>query len=1386
VDIPNRQVRAKKRRLHLRLPPRLLVVLDIGSRRRELGAFRVHQLIEMTRAVRQMNIAPDRPQDAAPRPFTDFAGQAYIVLLGDPGAGKTHLFKEAAAAEQARFIKARAFLNTPAGMLQGPALFIDGLDEKRAGRGDRDTADQLVVKLFAVDPPRVRISCRAADWLGESDLAALRPFFEQRGEAFVLHLESLSRSEQVAVLVGERVDADAADAFLSQAEEHGLGDFLENPQNLIMLWRAVQTGSWPGTRKELFELSTKLMLEEFDQERARVGAGSFSVAELRPVAGALCAARLISDVDAISLTDQEGTPDIPGYRSLTFFPPEKVQAALGRRVFDAGSEPETVDYTHRTTAEFLAAEFLAAQVRDGLPFGRVAALIGVDGHPAAELRGLHAWLAVQLPECANHLIEADPYGVLTYGDAASLSPSSCASLVRALDKLSRSNPWFRSGNWQARPIGALARPDMVNEFRAILNSPDAGFGVRSVVVDALSLGTPIPVMLPDLATVLTRQASPYGERLHALGALLRLGDAGKAAIYNAFQTDLGNTADDLRLRVEIVENFYGDPYGPADIIAIVNESLRADETVYTGLFWALADKVPGADIPAILDGIDPPSSDEAGSFRRSWEVGRFYARILVRAWRGLDPVDPARAMGWLRKRTAFNGGRGENRARDLRAAMRDTPDHLRALAKDFFGTVPMDAHRWLAYHESREAILYELNADVLVDIVVEQMDAVGLDSDRRLFLYEIAFSFCYQADGPHGAAVFDDLYARADRETALLETRGAATRCNLPLNYFAHRGGYPEGAEDNRDRQRQEFDQNIQQIRAGAHLGWLTHLARIYFALFSDVDRNLSSRARIKAWLGEERMDAALEALTATLSRKDLPSFADVMALMVDHQHYDWWYALVAGLNERCSSGQGLSELSDDFLKGMLAFDIGNPVSSGQDGTERWLVHPWRTALTEHRPGLVRDAYLAVAHLRLSRNEQLVDGLTELLTEPAFEPYRDEIALDLLRQFPNASPVRLQDLLDAVAKLPAAHDGFLQLAGPVISGHVAVDEYQYDLWLVATYLLSPSRFEDDIRQRAVARPGLVFDLRDRSSFARRGQPGEGALPLPMIAFMAQLTGSLFPETPPPPRSTGDRNPWDASEYFRSLTNMISALPSQAATEALVRLEADPQLVSYKPHILYALANQRQRRRDAEYDRPDWPKTVEAIANRAPATVADLHALLVAHLRDLAHRIARGNTDIYKRFWNVDSYARPAEPRPEEVCRDDLITLLKPSLLPLGITVEPEGHMGPRLRSSLSAFTRMTRKRRALGFTVCSGSATRGHGPSPPHRADWLGHSQPLKWKRCSKRRRRRICAPAWPSLSSTYQALSEGAGFGTCPSRQISDLIALESRHLGVGNDVAR
>jgi predicted NACHT family NTPase len=1289
------------------------------------------------RIVRQIKTRASRPEEVARRPFSDFGDRKSIVLLGDPGAGKTHLFREAASAERARFVRTRDLLNVPATHLHGQALYIDGLDEKRAGRGDQDTIDRLVVKLFEIAPPRVRISCRAADWLGESDLAAMASFFDQLGDTCVLHLEGLSRDEQISVLVDQGAGTDEAERFLKDAMERGLEDFLYNPQNLIMLRRAVQTGAWPSTRKELFELSTQLMLRESNSERARSGSGALSSAELRPVAGAICAARLISDVDAINLSDQEGTSDIPSYRSMVLFAPEAVQAALGRRVFDAASEPETVDYAHRTTAEFLAAESLATRVREGLSFGRVAALMGVDGHPASELRGLHSWLAVHLPEHADELIEADPYGVLTYGDAASLSTASCAALVRALDKLSQKNPWFRSGNRQERPIGALARPDMVEEFRAILNNAGSGFGVRSVVMDALALGTPLPEMLSDLEIVLGRQDSPVGERMRALDALLRLGDTGKAAIRKAVTASIDSSENSLQVRAAIIEVLYGDPYGPDDVITLVQAFLTSNNIVSTGMLWSLSNALPQADLPQVLDGIEPPATPDASLDRNSREVGRFYSRILVRAWSSVDPFEPVRVLGWLGKRVAFKSGAIASSASDLRAAMRSTPERLQALAEDFFSRVPVVEKGGAEFRRFHEAILFELDSAALAAIALRKFTSTEAGSDHRLYLYEVALSLSFQLELTRGAALFSELWQHADGDPALDALRETRKVVHLPENYFPDRPRRPPQEQNHRALQQEEFDEKIDQIRTGQHLGWLKHLAHIYFGLYNDVDLALSPRDRVAAWLGEERTAAALEALAATLTRNDLPSFESVMSLAADHQRYDWWYALVAGLNERWELRQSFGDLSDDFLKALLIFDIDNPVSMQKSGSEHDVIHPWRTALMETRPELVRDAYLALARLRLSRGAQVVDGLRELLSESTLAPYSSAVAIELLRQFPNADQFNLGSLLRTVIASPSTHEPFLQLAGPIVSGAVPVDQRQRHLWLVTAYIVAPAEYERHVEEHAATHPDLVFDLRDRSGFARRDEPTQ-QLPLKVLEFMARLTGVHFPDTPHPVGSwSGDTNPWDASEYFRALTNMISASPSSAATDALQRLETDPSLTSYKPHLLYALDNQRTRRRESEYDRPNWSQTVAALANRAPATVADLHALLSAQFHDVAHRVARTNTDIFKQFWNLDSYSKPTVPRPEESCRDVVVTLLRPILLPIGITVEPEVHMVADKRADIVAamlgrkiFCELKRDYHADVWTAISGQLERFYAHDPESKGYgiyvvfWFGVGRP--------------------------------------------------------------
>ena len=183
--------------------------------------------------------------------------------------------------------------------------------------------------------------------------------------------------------------------------------------------------------------------------------------------------------------------------------------------------------------------------------------------------------------------------------------------------------------------------------------------------------------------------------------------------------------------------------------------------------------------------------------------------------------------------------------------------------------------------------------------------------------------------------------------------------------------------------------------------------------------------------------------------------------------------------------------------------------------------------------------------------------------------------------------------------------------------------------------------------------------------------------------MAGIAAQHCPNTSYPSVGwSGDRNAWDGAEFVAKLINRISADPTEAATAALSRLEADIRLTTYREQVKHALASQKMRRRDSEFRQPNWRQTVAVLSNGPPANVADLHALLIVILKDNATRISAAN-NICKRCWNEDGYGRVQTPKSEESCRDVLIDFLRAGLQPLGVIVEPEGHMAGDKRADIS-------------------------------------------------------------------------------------------------------
>ncbi|OKO83952.1 hypothetical protein AC628_00960 [Bradyrhizobium sp. NAS96.2] len=181
----------------------------------------------------------------------------------------------------------------------------------------------------------------------------------------------------------------------------------------------------------------------------------------------------------------------------------------------------------------------------------------------------------------------------------------------------------------------------------------------------------------------------------------------------------------------------------------------------------------------------------------------------------------------------------------------------------------------------------------------------------------------------------------------------------------------------------------------------------------------------------------------------------------------------------------------------------------------------------------------------LSKGDEIVEGLRELMVLAPFKPSRAETTLALLDEFANASPFRLAELLDGV--LGTLQD-FLALADRVLTQDKGLGEAQRDLWLVVCYLLFPNRYEALLELTAASRPAIIFRVRDHSGYGTFNDRPRNALSLPQLEFLARLTGALFPEVGVPAGvMRGDTTAFDGTECFRQLISTISTVPSEAAT-----------------------------------------------------------------------------------------------------------------------------------------------------------------------------------------------------------------------------------------------
>ncbi len=1236
---------------------------------------------------------------SAPEPISHFSAVHAWVLIGNPGAGKTDAFKERSATEGGYYITARDFVDLeppPA-----PLLFIDGLDEIAAGNALGFTAlGQIRSKLQKLGTPMFRISCREADWRGNTDSDALQRLVGDKG-FLELHLEPLNRQEiEALVTYWQSPDAHSAANFVDEAEKHHLDGLLDNPQTLRMLVEATVSG-WPESKTQTYQMAcAKLVREHNDQWLAVSREGAHPDDELLQAAGYLCALMLLSGGVSIAIQKSGNTkgdvialPELPTSESAPGI--ALCQATLHTRLFRGTGNGELVP-VHRTVAEYLAAKYITKRINEGLPANRVLALmLGEDAGVVPELRGLHAWLAaVATGPLRTELIDRDPLGVILNGDVRSFTRSEKLRVLEALSNEAKRYTYFRTQSWDSQSFGALATADMEEDFRGLLRSADrspAHLALIDCVLDAIAHGQAMPGLNAELEHVV-RDASYWpGSRTEALQVLIAFERSdGRWLISKKMLEDIHNGKvedSEDELLGSLLSALYPSQISPVKLWTYLRQPKSTSLFGAYRRFWhdLAKEETPIENIAALLDTL-VSSHYQLDNQEDNIESARIIGSLLVRGVvQHGSQLDAQHLFRW------FSLGLGEHyysplaseHKEALRNWLKEHPDRYKAL---FEHGIRLRAKS----EKSGWSVLWQVQQQLCEAPEPDDAErwylslATGLDhTDLRCALVLGAFRIVEKKAGISDAIELLESWRHSHPTNAVwIDT---FLQCPYPpenqdqerIDAKIKRGNRLQ----EREREKIEFFQSkLPKFAAGIFdLGALVEIGNAYLNYFHRSNQK-TPEARIRELLNqrEDWVQLALYGLRQCLFRTDLPTAEEIIDLHAQGRRYNLAMPCLAAMDLHWTENPAfILSLPKPVLETVVAFRLVHNYDATPD---------WFKSMVAMHPETLANVMAPLINMQIATKKEHVYGLYPLAHDPSYSAIAKIVTPKILDRFPlKTAKKQLESLRLLIISVINNLDRLTQLkiVADKLEGKPS-DVAQRVYWFTAALQLAPDIYLEPARQyiaQTQARIShlieLVYAQRDRNS---------SKLTLP-VAALEFLIGILGPRcTSRWPSQSGWVSP--AMELGRYVEELISALAGNhddAAKQALVALLQHKDLKAWEDSLRRALFDQRLTRRKALFQPASVAQISATLANLTPANAADLWALTLDHLQQLGREIRDGNTNGYRQYWAA------GKPKHEEECRDTLLFALKPRLALLAVSAEPEGRYADEKRADI--------KVSALGYHI---------------------------------------------------------------------------------------
>jgi hypothetical protein len=411
---------------------------------------------------------------------------SYIVILAEPGAGKTELMKSLAKQLGSKVVTANSFSHKGADS-EGTPLIIDAFDE--LAKVDATGIHKLLAEASRANPTHIIISSRSSEW----DISSTSDFKQFIGHApTVARLCEFDESEQRQIYSHYTKDGNFT-AFQDEVTRFSLEPLLPNPQFLKLLAEAyTESGGHFKDKHSIFTLAIISLAKEANADTKPTPC--LSRDQKIDLSSEIFAKLLLSGAEGISISEANEDGSYPQVSSLfgSGSDAADIRAILSTRLFKLGDNADQHRPVHKIVAEYCAADYLIKRINkssDPLTVEQLLPIIAPNSTVRIELRGLIGWMATLGSKSIEEaVINLDPYAVIANGDTSQLDKSSKALLLTRLKELETADPYFRrSDSWRRFSVVGLLTEDVKDEVRSIICGGDNGH-LRHLLLE-LMIGT---------------------------------------------------------------------------------------------------------------------------------------------------------------------------------------------------------------------------------------------------------------------------------------------------------------------------------------------------------------------------------------------------------------------------------------------------------------------------------------------------------------------------------------------------------------------------------------------------------------------------------------------------------------------------------------------------------------------------------------------------------------------------------------------------------------------------------------------------------------------------------------------------------------------------------